>query len=109
MEEKLRALGAPIFKDEYFPTLLVCFGKAEEIARSVEYLSRDTYEYVLQKRLDVFYKDVTRPELPWHRFGPVKQFDRTTSAIYILARREKKPLEKTPPADYESTPEAGGS
>lgn len=92
MLEKLRELDAPVFKEEYYPTLLVCFGRTEEIARDVEYLSRDKYEYVLKERLDVYWKDVTRPELPWHRFGPVRRFDLNTSAIYVLKRREKKPV-----------------
>ncbi|MBD3393196.1 MAG: hypothetical protein GF418_13795, partial [Chitinivibrionales bacterium] len=89
--EKLEGLGVPVFKEDYFPTVLICFGRTRYSLQTVQFFSRGAYEYVMKQRLNVYYKDMTRPELPWHSFGPVKRYNPATDAIYVFARRPKNP------------------
>jgi hypothetical protein len=67
---KVRALPAPLFQDSYFPTWIIAFGWSNAMMEKVSYFSRGKYKYVggPPMRLPVFSDDMTRPELPWHKF-----------------------------------------
>jgi hypothetical protein len=41
--------------------------------------------------LDWYYEEKPqRPELPWHKFSPVREFNRTREAVYIFKNGQKK-------------------
>jgi hypothetical protein len=42
--------------------------------------------FQLVKILDVYWRDTHRPELPWHSFGPKRDFDPHSEAVYIFKR-----------------------
>jgi len=35
---------------------------------------------------DVYWRQTQRPELPWHSFGPVRDFDRRYEAVYVFRK-----------------------
>ena len=67
---KVRALPAPLFQDAYFPAWIIAFGWSSAMEEKVNYFSRGKFKYVggSPMRLPVFFYDMTRPELPWHKF-----------------------------------------
>jgi hypothetical protein len=71
---KVRALPAPLFKDSYFPKWIFGFGLSKTTAETVNYFSRGKYKYVYgpELSLPVYSQDMTRPELPWHKFTKTK-------------------------------------
>lgn len=96
-KEKLDTLKAPIFFDRYFPKWVVAFGFKRETEIRLKFLLRGKYTYIsdspqtalYKERLNVFWLDLTRPELPRHNFSAEKNFNPETDAIYIFERRKK--------------------
>lgn len=89
LEEKIRSYGAPVFIDEYYPTLLVFFGKTKKNMQLLQHFARGPYAYEIKDQIKIHHQDMTRPELPQHRFGPIKRYNPNTDAIYIFQRKPK--------------------
>lgn len=87
-----------------FPHWFVAFGHHIEVEDALVFFSRRhqiegdwrTYPYQLAARLEVTAKDETRPELYWHRFGPQRDFDKRTEAVYIFRRQSPRTAVGTP-------------
>lgn len=92
--DKVRKLSSVLFIEENFPDWFVMFGKHLEAMDLLGYFSRPhqkdgrevRFNYNLAAVLNVYWLDMTRPELPWHNFGPRKNFDRNIEAVYIFRR-----------------------
>lgn len=66
---------------------IIAFGGADrEIQRVNAIFARQGIAYELAETLDVFYDDATRPELFWHAFSPITEFDKNSQAVYIYRR-----------------------
>jgi hypothetical protein len=93
--ERLADLHASLFLEDTFPRWIVCFGlKDPHCAGSIKFFSRTGYDYTCNSDkntctyIDIFNSylvDMTRPELPFHSFGPVTPVPRA-SGIYIFER-----------------------
>ncbi|MDD5618293.1 MAG: glycosyltransferase family 39 protein [Candidatus Omnitrophica bacterium] len=92
--DKVKKLSSVLFIEENFPDWFVVFGKHSGAMDLLGYFSRPhqnngkkaRFSYDLAAVLDVYWLDMTRPELPWHNFGPNKNFDRNVEAVYIFRR-----------------------
>lgn len=92
--EKIEQLKAPLFLEEHFPDWFIAFGATPEAARLLAYFSRphvansvtNQHQYVLVTNLHVFWFDTSRPELPWHTFGPKTDFNPATESVYVFRR-----------------------
>lgn len=93
-EETVRKLDAPLFIEEHYPDWFVAFGSHRAASQLLDYFSRrhnedgtvTRFSYRLAKTLDVYWFDTSRPELPWHSFGPKTDFDQRVEAVYIFQR-----------------------
>ncbi|PWU13801.1 MAG: hypothetical protein C5B50_18595 [Verrucomicrobia bacterium] len=92
--EKVRSLPAPLLAEENFPDWVISFSADSSARQAMQFFSREhtengrtvTYTYGLAKVLDVFWFDLSRPELTSHHFGPKTDFDRRTEAVYVFKR-----------------------
>ncbi len=104
--EKLRKAGYPAYIDEYYPNWIVCFGMYQDRAVKLDYFSRGPYAYQLDKNIAVFYNDMTRPELPWHSFVPMKVPENSQATGIFIFRRIEKPAAKRPAGGVMPNPAA---
>ncbi|MHC5056518.1 MAG: glycosyltransferase family 39 protein [Planctomycetota bacterium] len=87
-------LNAPLYLEDSFPDWLVSFGTHGEVLKLIEHFSRPHEEgeatvrwrYDMVEALDVYYQDTNRPEIEWHSFGPVREFDRRKDGVYIFRK-----------------------
>ncbi len=92
--EVIRKLKAPLFVEENFPDWIIAYGSQNEIPGLLNFFSRIhkenginvEYSYHLIKVLDVYFEDRSRPEFPWHSFGPTKNYDKRYQAVYIFKK-----------------------
>ena len=92
--ETLQHLGAPLFREENFPEWLITFGNSKRFARRAEFYCRPheergrqvAYSYSQEADLHTFWFDTSRPELPWHTFGPKKDFRPELESVYVFKR-----------------------
>jgi hypothetical protein len=84
---KVRALPAPLFQEDYYPTLIIAFGLTSELKEKLSYFSRGKHKYIGGSRLSlpVHSTDMTRPELPWHSFTRIKNV-REQDGLYFFRR-----------------------
>jgi len=102
---KIRELNAPLMIEENFPDWIIFFGLSVESKEKLGYLSRPhiqgtqqvQFNYKLVKLLDVYAADNTRPELPWHSFGPITDFSRRSNAVYVFKKSIIKQYQGTLP------------
>jgi 4-amino-4-deoxy-L-arabinose transferase-like glycosyltransferase len=66
------------------PDYVIAFGPV--IRDVTEFLRARGMNYRQIETLDVYWKDLYRPELIWRNFKPVSDFDRDLQAVYILQR-----------------------
>ena len=59
-------------------------------------------EYRLVETLDVYWFDTSRPELPYHSFGPIVDFDERLDAVYVFRRNEHNNAKKSSNASTKS-------
>jgi len=93
-KDTLKKLNAPLFREENFPDWIVSFGAHGEVRELLTYFSRAhtengrkmRYRYQLVEILDVYWQQTQRPELLWHSFGPVRDFDRRFEAVYVFKK-----------------------
>jgi hypothetical protein len=97
-QDTIESLNAPLLVDENFPDWFILFGMDSRADERISFFSREhLYEgqqiqlsYRLVKVLDVYWFDSSRPELPWHTFGPRTGFDRQREAVYVMRCVGKK-------------------
>jgi len=95
----VRNMGTFLYKEETFPNWLIFFGKSLQQDQIIQYFSRShglktgqkKYQYDLYKRIDVYYLATHRPEIAWHSFSPILDFDQESEAVYVF-RRAQAPL-----------------
>jgi hypothetical protein len=98
--DKVRSLPAPLLAEENFPDWVISFGANPQVRDQIRFLSRPhaegdktvAYSYEFYRLLDVFWFDLSRPELSSHSFGPVTNFDRKQEAVYVF-RKVSKPID----------------
>lgn len=94
-KEELRELNAPLFNDEHYPDWFVAFGLHRPAEGMLLHFSRPhlkgreivRFKYRLAERLNIYWDQTQRPELPRHSFGPKTDFDRNQD-VYIFKRVE---------------------
>jgi hypothetical protein len=70
------------------PDYVIVFGpKIRTLWETLERLGHRRDGYEPAATLDVHWYDLTRPEIFWHAFSPVRGFDPQTEAVYIFRRR----------------------
>jgi len=76
------------FEGEINPDYMIAFGpKAEQrMELRHESLRKNNADYRLVASIDVFWKDMYRPELFWRTFTPIKRDPTQKTAIYIYKR-----------------------
>lgn len=90
----VRKLDAPLQAEENFPHWIIAFGGQPQLADTLAYFSRPhegpqgtvKYDYRMVQRLDAFWFDLTRPDLDQHHFGPKRDFNPRTEAVYVFRR-----------------------
>lgn len=93
-KEALSGLDAPLFRGEHSPEWVVVFGLRRETPELLQSFSRRpgaegekaASDYRLVERLQVYWAQTQRPELPWHSFGPKRDFDPKTEGVFIYRR-----------------------
>jgi hypothetical protein len=86
--------GLPLihFQGQEPPDYLIAFGPAlEDMAHALQNWKHPGVSYDRVAMIDVFWKDLYRPELFWRSFEPITNFDPNSQAIYIF-RRSKPPI-----------------
>jgi hypothetical protein len=92
--QTIAVLPAPLLAEENFPDWLIAFGNRNMANESLRFFSRPhlekgqrvEYLYQLFTTLDVFFEQTQRPEIPWHSFGPHRDFNRAKDAVYVYRR-----------------------
>jgi hypothetical protein len=92
--ERLRSAGYPAYIDEYYPDWIVSFGMNERMEAMLDYFSRGPFSYRLDRNIAVFWNDLTRPELPWHSFMPVRVPERSVDGIFIYKKEARGAAKK---------------
>ena len=77
-------LPRPFYRGLDLPDYIICFGPS--IAEAVKFIQHNKLPYAHVQTVDVFWKDLYRPELFWRRFEPIKNYNRNIEAVYILKR-----------------------
>lgn len=93
--DAVRKVKAPAFVDEHFPHWVIVHGRSPEAARLLRFFSRPheeagrtvEYRYEVAAHLEVFPASTQRPELPWHAFGTVTDFDPGRDAVLVFRRK----------------------
>jgi hypothetical protein len=81
--------GLPLihFQKQIPPDYVIIFGPV--IQWMAPYFERwDRAKYVKIAVIDHYWKDLHRPELFWRSFTAIRDYDRTTEAIYIFKRKD---------------------
>jgi 4-amino-4-deoxy-L-arabinose transferase-like glycosyltransferase len=94
--DKLRELNVPVFRDRYFPQWVIAFGAQPQVVENLQFFSRPheengnkiRFSYRAVAMLNVYWAQTQRPELPWHSFGPRRNFNPEAEAVYIFKRGE---------------------
>ena len=100
----LDRLEAPLFVEEHYPDWLIAFGSTQQTAQLAQHFCRIhrendrdiTYSYRLEKNLNTFWFDTSRPELPLHTFGPKNDFDPGLESVYVFRRLPAQQFNATP-------------
>ena len=90
--EGYQKLDSKVFIENVFPDWVIAFGAQPDLKETLQFFSREHLEnglrvavrYNLEKVLDIYWDQTQRPELPWHHFGPKKDFNKNGEAVYIF-------------------------
>jgi hypothetical protein len=96
IQPSLAQLNYPVCVEDYYPQWIVSFAMNKQRQQIINFFARDRYAYTAQARLDVFWRDMTRPELPWHSFTKPKIVPNSNVGVFIFRRIEKNPPAKQP-------------
>lgn len=89
-------LHAPLLNYENFPEWIILFGYQQSFGQELQFYSRPhlengilvQYTYEIKNILNITGKDTSRPELPFHHFGPVRNFNAKSEAVCIIKRKD---------------------
>ncbi len=87
-EEQFKRLGPIHFRGRLLPEFVIVFGPT---------VTRPTVQAALRGRyrqidtIDRFWADLIRPELFYHAFRPIADFDRSDQAVYIFGKADVPP------------------
>jgi len=98
--ERLRTMAPFLFRDTTFPDWYIAFGKRQDEDETfsetgtLSYFTRPhpehntmvSYRYQQVAVLNAFWNQTQRPEINYHTYGPVTDFDRNTEAVYVYRR-----------------------
>jgi len=92
-------LDPTLFVDQVFPEWIISCGMQPELNSVVNFFSRShtrngettAFRYAIAAVLPVYWNETQRPELPWHTFGPNRDFNKNSEAVYVLKRTETNP------------------
>jgi hypothetical protein len=80
------------FKGREPPDYLIAFGPSlSEMVQALPKLNRPDVSYERVATINVFWRDLYRPELFWHFFEPITNFNPNSEAVYIF-QRTKPPI-----------------
>lgn len=83
------------FKGQQPPDYLIAFGPGlDDLAQAKPDLDRLGATYQPVATIPVFWKDLYRPELFWHTFQPITNYDPNTRAVYIFQRIQPPSLRR---------------
>ncbi len=87
-EEQFKDLPAIQFIGGDPPDYLLAFGKQPALREVLTMLGRRNVSYTPVATLNIYWNDLTRPELFWRSFKPVQNFNADVHAVYILKRND---------------------
>lgn len=98
--QAVRSLKTPMYIEENFPRWYIAFAAQDDALKMLAHFSRLqrikgrilAYNYKPERILNVYYDQEQRPELPWHHFGPRRNFNRESDAIYVFRRGPLVPI-----------------
>jgi hypothetical protein len=83
-KEQFAALPSIHFIYRDFPDYFIVFGLFKKNAEQViNFLKSKGVEYRLIKVLDIYWDDLTRPEIFWRSFHPTENFNYDLEAVYV--------------------------
>ena len=87
-KDNVHQLDKNLFLEEAKPKWLILFGRFENTPTIFSHFTRDGSKYKPFKYINIFWRDMTRPELLWHSYGPVADFNQTYQGIYVYKKEE---------------------
>ena len=91
-QEQFENLPPIHFLIEEAPDYIVAFGRNPQIGQGLEYVKKHlNVDYDPYSTLDVYWDDMTRPELSQHSFKLRDDYNPDGEGVYILRRHELKP------------------
>ncbi|AWI08827.1 ArnT family glycosyltransferase [Ereboglobus luteus] len=88
-------LPRPFYKGLELPDYIICFGPS--IIEVAKFIQKNRLPYAHIQTVDVFWKDLHRPELFWRSFESIKNYNRNVEAVYVLKRVHSGPLPASRP------------
>lgn len=86
-QQALERLPDYVFIEKAIPDWIICFGShIPGLQNYFQFLNSKKTHYRLNAVLPVYWEDRTRPDLPHHAFGPIKEFDQKKDGIFIFKR-----------------------
>ena len=69
------------------PDYFIVFGpQKDSVDQLIKIMAPQGTDYRLIEVLDIFWLDLTRPEIFWRSFRPIEDFDRKSDAVYVYRR-----------------------
>lgn len=88
--EQFKNLPRIHFKEEGTPDYIIVFGIYVHQARQlIANYSANGVHFQLVEQIPNYWYDLTRPELFWHAFAPVKDYSKEDEEIYIFKRMDE--------------------
>jgi len=102
-QEQFKDLAEIHFRGRVAPDTIIVFGpRVGPLRKVLKQWENGGHRYTQVATIDTYWDDGTRPELFWHTFGPVSDFDRNTEAVFVFRRRTNPRL--VPGKSLEGTP-----
>ncbi len=76
------------FRGRVRPDYIIVFGPSIEVAGLLDQQT-GAARYIAVERLDVYWADLIRPELFWHSFSPVRNYNPDTESIVIYKKASR--------------------
>ncbi len=92
-EEQFAFMSPIHFLGQIPSDYFIIFGPVKvEVEELIKYLKSRGADYRLEHVLDIYWDDMTRPEIYWHSFPPIEDFDRQLKAVYVYRRFKPQQL-----------------
>lgn len=86
----MNRLNPDLFIEETVPDWVIIFGRHNTPRNMLNHLLRKGIRYELYNILNVYWLDMTRPELLFHSFGPIKNFYPSDDGILVYKKMKNK-------------------